>query len=184
MAWKGIVAEVFTPEEFKTYVAGLSWDDWQPEFIVLHNTEIPAMAERPQGLTLDHIRDLEHYYRYEAPRKGGKGWSAGPHLFVDDVHGIWVFTPLTVSGVHAPSWNSVALGVEMLGNYNTEEFDSGRGALVRDNAVAAVAILSRALNFDPDTMKLHREEPKTTHHCPGDKVDKDAFIQAVKSYTV
>jgi hypothetical protein len=180
--WKGIVGRCFTPEEFKAYIANVRWDDWQPEFIVLHNTEIPSLAQRPNGLTMDHILGLEKYYRDEAPRKGGTGWSAGPHLFIDDTHGIWVFTPLTTSGRHSPSWNEVALGVEMLGDYDKEEFDSGRGAKVRDHAVAAVGILSAALRLDPATMRLHREDPETDHHCPGDNVDKDTFIEAVKSY--
>src|SRR5712692_11270909 len=55
-----------------------------------------------------------------------------PHLFVaDDL--IWVFTPLTVSGVHSPSWNSITWGVEMVGNFDTEDFQDGPGAAVRKN---------------------------------------------------
>jgi hypothetical protein len=177
MNWKGIVGQSFTPETFKEYVQGLSWTDWQPEFIVLHNTGEPTLAQRPAGLTYQHILGLQAYYRDE------QGWSAGPHLFVDDLQ-IWVFTPLTVPGIHSPSWNSVALGVEMLGDYDTEEFDRGRGLLVQQNAVAAVTILSAALGLDPDSMRLHREDPKTTHHCPGDNVDQSTFIQLVKGQAV
>jgi hypothetical protein len=76
-----------------------------------------------------------------------------------------VFTPLNLSGVHSPSWNKVALGVEMLGDYQTEAFDSGRGRAVHDNAVAAIATLSAVLAIDPETMRLHREDPETTHKC-------------------
>jgi Glycosyl hydrolase 108/N-acetylmuramoyl-L-alanine amidase len=173
--WKGIVGRQFSPEEFKAYVAGLDFSGWQPKFIVLHNTGEPTLAQRPDGLTREHILGLQEYYRDE------QGWSVGPHLFVDD-HGIWVFTPLTVPGVHSPSWNRVAWGVEMLGDYDSEDFDSGRGLAVRRNAVAAVAILSGVLGIDPATMRLHREDPETTHHCPGDHVDKAAFIQAVSDF--
>ena len=175
-AWKGIVGQCFSPETFKAYVAGLSWDDWKPSFIVLHNTGEPTLAQRPNGLTMAHILGLEAYYRDD------QGWSAGPHLFIDDQHGIWVFTPLTTPGVHSPSWNSVSLGVEMLGNYDSEDFNSDRGLVVQQNAVAAIAILSAALGIDPGTMRLHREDPETTHHCPGDNVDQAAFIQAVRGY--
>ena len=70
-----------------------------------------------------------------------------PHLFVaDDL--IWVFTPLTVAGVHSPSWNDVAWGVEMVGEYDIETF----GDAVRDNTVSALAALHRArsqLNSTP-----------------------------------
>jgi len=173
--WKGIVGKSFSPEAFRAYIAGLSFQDWRPEFVVLHNTGIPTLGQRPQGLTLEHIKGLESYYRDDV------GWSAGPHLFVDDRQ-IWVFTPVTTPGVHSPSWNNRSLGVEILGDYDREEFDSGRGLAVQQNAVAAVAILCAALDLPPDTMRLHREDPKTEHHCPGDHVDKAAFIQAVKNY--
>ena len=171
--WKGIVGESFTKETFKAYVDTLSWeDDFVPEFIVLHNTGEPCLENRPNGLTHKHMKGLESYY------KNDMGWNSGPHLFIDD-HQIWVFTPLTTSGVHSPSWNKVSLGVEMLGDFDTEEFDTGRGALVKDNSVAAIAILSKVLDIDPNTMKLHREDPRTDHHCPGDNVDKDEFISLV-----
>ena len=51
-----------------------------------------------------------------------------------------------------------------------------------DAAVVLVLILSAVLGIDPDTMRLHREDPRTTHHCPGDNVDKIGFIQLVKGY--
>ena len=45
------------------------------------------------------------------PKPDGKGWSGGPHLFIAN-DGIWEFNRLTKPGVHAPSWNKVALGVD------------------------------------------------------------------------
>lgn len=173
MAWKGIVSKSFTPESFETYCETLAWSAWRPKFIVLHNTGAPSLAQRPQGFTRTHIANLEAYYRDD------RKWSAGPHLFVDDRH-IWVFTPLTVSGVHSPSWNSIALGLEMLGDYDKDLFDSGRGAAVRDNAVAAMAALSAVLGLDLAGMKLHREDPATTHVCPGKNVRKWDVIQRVQ----
>jgi hypothetical protein len=120
---------------------------------------------------------LERYYRDEM------GWSAAPHLFVDDQPaGIWVLTPLTTPGVHAKSFNPRSIGLEMLGNYDVEAFTSGRGDRVRENAVAAIAMLSAALDIDPDSMRFHRDEPNTTKTCPGRNVDKATFIRAVKAY--
>jgi hypothetical protein len=171
--WKGIVGINYTADEFDTYCHSLTWSGWRPSFIVLHNTASPTLAQRPNGLTKQHILNLEKFYRDE------QHWSAGPHLFIDDKQ-IWVFTPLTMSGVHSPSWNKIALGVEMLGDYDKEEFDSGRGAKVQQNAVAAFATLSAILGLDPYTIRLHKEDPLTTHACPGKKVSKPKFIQAVK----
>ena len=152
----------------------LHWTQWRPSFIVLHNTASPSLAQRPDGLTQQHIKNLEGFYR------DTQKWSAGPHLFIDDRQ-IWVFTPLTVSGTHSPSFNKVALGIEMLGNFAAESFLTDRGNQVRQNAIAAVATLCAVLGLDPDTLKLHKEDTKTTHDCPGKNVDKAKFIADVKA---
>lgn len=171
-AWKPIVGKHFSPADFATYVDGLQFTDWRPSFCVLHNTAVPNLAQRPHGLTHDHILGLQAYYRDD------QHWSAGPHLFVDQ-NGIWVFTPLTETGVHSPSWNHVAWGVEMLGDYETEAFDAPPGLLVRDNAVAALAILHMKAKLDSSTLRLHKEDPATTHVCPGKHVVKADVIKRV-----
>lgn len=172
MVWKGVVARSFSQDNFDAYLHGLQWTAWRPSFIVLHNTAIPSLIQRPKGFTLEHIKSLEKYY------KDAQGWNAGPHLFIDDKQ-IWVFTPLTVSGTHSPSWNKLAIGIEMLGNYETEDFNNGRGLEVRKNTVAAIASLSAVLGINPTSMKLHREDQKTTHACPGKNVNKAAIILEV-----
>ena len=176
MAWKGIVAKSFAPDTFESYCHMLHWITWRPSFIVLHNTAAPNLAQRPTGLTEQHIRNLESFYR------DTQKWSAGPHLFIDDKQ-IWVFTALTVSGVHSPSWNKIALGVEMLGDYESESFSHGRGLAVRRNAVSAMATISAVLGLDPQGMRLHWEDPLTTHKCPGKYVLKDEVIAEVAELT-
>lgn len=175
--WKKIVGKSYTAADFDSYCHTLQWTAWRPSFIVLHNTAVPSLAQRPGGLTPLHIANLECYYRDR------KCWSAGPHLFIDDRQ-IWVFTPLTMSGVHSPSWNKVALGIEMLGDYDREPFDSGRGAAVRDNAIAAMATLCAILGLEPATIRLHREDPLTDHACPGTRVRKDDVIADVQALIV
>jgi N-acetylmuramoyl-L-alanine amidase len=176
--WKGIIGQSFSPDAFDKYCHTLQWNAWRPSFITLHNMSVPSLAQRPAGLTLQHILNLQDFYRLPKPK--GQGWSAGPHLFIDDKQ-IWVFTPLTVSGVHSPSWNKLAIGIEMLGDYQKESFSTGRGLAVRKNAVAAIATLSAILGIDPDSMKLHKEDTATTHKtCPGKNVIKAEVIAEVK----
>lgn len=175
--WKGIIAKSFTPDEFDQYLHTLKWDSWRPGFVVLHNTGVPSLKDRPNGLTIDHIKSLEVYYR------NTQKWKAGPHLFIDD-HQIWIFTSLTVSGTHSPSWNKVSWGVEMLGDYSIEPFGTGRGLLVQQNTIAALASLHAILGIDPGTLRLHKEDPLTTHACPGINVHKDAVIEQVQALIV
>jgi N-acetylmuramoyl-L-alanine amidase CwlA len=175
--WKGIVDKSFTLLQFDQYCNGLQWAAWRPSFIVLHNTGNPSLAQRPNGFTSQHMKNFVSYYR------DTMGWNAGPHLFIDDKQ-IWAFTPLTESGVHSPSWNKLALGVEMLGNYDKDAFDTGRGLKVQRNAVAAMATLCSVLGLDPQTIKLHREDLRTNHACPGKNVKKLKVIQQVQDLIV
>lgn len=172
--WKPIVGIAFSQVDFDAYCKSLNWTAWRPNFIAIHNTAVPSLAQRPNGFTRTHIDNLVGYYRDK------KKWRAGPHLFIDDKQ-IWVFTPLTTTGRHSPGWNNVAIGVEMLGDYATEAFNAGRGLQVRRNAVAAVASISRRLGLEPDTIRLHKEDPLTDHDCPGKNVVKADFITDVRA---
>jgi hypothetical protein len=167
--WKGIIGKGFTADQFDEYVSTVSFGAWRPQFVVLHNTAVPKLSEWHSVSGPDRMRNLADFYQ------NVQKWSAGPHLFVaDDL--IWVFTPLNVSGVHSPSWNSISWGVEMVGDYDVESFS----APVCDNAVSALASLHAILGLDPNTLHLHKEDPLTTHKgCPGANVLKTDMIQRV-----
>lgn len=166
--WKGIVGRSFTADAFPAYVASISFPAWRPQFVVLHNTASPKLSEWHSVPGEVRMRNLESFY------KNDQKWSAGPHLFVaDDL--IWVFTPLNVSGVHSPSWNAISWGVEMVGDYSIEPF----GGAVRSNVLKALSTLHAALGLDPNILRLHKEDPRTTHICPGSNVVKAEIIQGV-----
>jgi hypothetical protein len=167
-AWKGIVGKGFTAAEFAQYAASVTFDTWRPQFVVLHNTAVPTFAKWHNVSGDQRMQNLEHYYRDQ------QKWSAGPHLFVaDDL--IWVFTPLNTPGIHSPSWNAVAWGVELVGDYSVEPLSSA----VRQNAISALATLHSLLGLDPSGLRLHKEDPKTTHNCPGNKIMKADFQEAI-----
>ncbi len=176
-----IAGTQFTPAAFAKYVEGLKLGSagWTPQFVVRHNTSSPTLAQRPNGLAPQHLLNLQSYYE-------GLGWHAGPHLFVDD-HNISVFSSLLHPGVHSPSWNGVSFGVEQLGEFGSEDYNSGRGLAVQQNAVAAIAVLSHFAGIDSHTMRDHREDVNTTHKdCPGSSCHnfKLKFMDAVHDYIV
>ena len=173
-----IINRSFTISEFKSYVASLSFANWKPSFVVRHSTGLPTLAMRPDGLSHQHLINIADGY------ERNNGWHVGPHLFVDDFH-INVFSSLQKPGINSPSWNSESFGVEQLGNYNFENYDSGRGLKVQLNAIAAIAILSHAVGIDSHSMKDHLEDPKTTHKdCPGSLCHsgKNKFMDDVHNY--
>ena len=57
-----IVGKRFSPEEFENYVAGITMGSWKPQFVTLHNTASPTLADRPNGFTPQHMENLRQYY--------------------------------------------------------------------------------------------------------------------------
>lgn len=178
MVWPAI-KKAFTQSEFQVYVSGLVWPRWRPSMVVWHNTAAPDLEQwaktsaedRQKGLTpgTTRINNLERYFRDE------RGWPGAPHLFIAPDY-IWVFNPLTAPGVHSPSWNNLALGFELIGDYSREDADTGAGLRVKNNAIFATALLCEALGLNPDiAIKLHKEDPKTTHDCPGRHLAENKF---------
>ena len=157
--WKGTVGEIFSPAEFRVYLSDVVLGAFKPKFIVVHNTQIPTKAQWRGRRSID---SLVGYYRDE------QGWSGGPHLFIDG-DGIWVFTPLDKPGVHSPSWNDESWGVEIVGDFDTESFIEPQRGLVTD----ALTALHHHRGWLAPNIRLHKEDPKTTHTtCPGRAIVK------------
>lgn len=166
-----IIGRGFTPSEFKDYVATLQFASWKPKFIVLHSTQVPNLTQWHKGSAEKRLKALAIMFGSQF------GWSRGPHLFIDDEK-IWVFSPLTQPGTHTPSWNKVSIGIDMVGDYDRKPLDEH----VRDNTVAAVAILDSFLKLKPESIKFHNEDPITTHrNCPGRYVDKADLIRRISA---
>lgn len=189
----------FNQEEFRKYVAPITWNRWRPTRIMWHNTAAPSLAQwiksakddQAKGLVggTSRIASLERFFRED------NHWTGCPHLFIaNDL--IWVMNPLTAAGVHSPSFNNSAIGIEMIGDYDTEDDDSGEGLRVENNTIFATAILCSALGIDPEpgvtdkhmrrivsgTIFIHKQDWATTHDCPGKDVAEDhlAMVQSVR----
>jgi hypothetical protein len=169
--WKPIIGLGFSADVFANYVQGVVLNaEFRPSFVVLHNTQVPSLADWHDYPGERRMAGLANYYRTEMQ------WSAGPHLFVaDDL--IWAFTPLNTPGVHSPSWNHISWGVEMVGDYDSEPL----GDDVKRNTLEALAALHRLAGWREPRIKLHREDPRTTHVCPGINVDKAEMEQGVQT---
>lgn len=201
MPWTTIVGKKMTVSELRMFVQSLDFSRWRPSLIVWHNTAAPTLAQWKKSADVDRaagrvpgitrIRNLETYFRDQ------RGWSSGPHAFVAD-DGVWGFTPFNVKGTHSPSWNGTAIGIEMVGDYDREDDDAGPGLLVRKNTVALTAILCEKLGLAPEigvvvskkpfkttgNIFLHKQDPLTTHDCPGADVarDHEEMVQEVREF--
>ena len=170
------VGQGWTREGFKAYLAGLKRPTWC-DSITLHHTASPTLADRPKGLTVQHIKNIQ--WGYENERR----FRAGPHLFIDDTAGKCVMgmTPLYRPGVHAVSFNATSIGIEVLGDYDSEDPKSGRGLAAWQNAAAAAKALLAWLGLPASgrTVHFHRDDPRTTKTCPGEPVAKDWVLELI-----
>jgi hypothetical protein len=172
--WKNFEGIARTREQTLERINALQWTDWRPQGITLHNTALPTLAQWAEtGAAHDaRIRNLQEFYE-------DKGWHAGPHWFVSRNWINWFSNPL-LPGVHSRCFNKTRFGIEMVGDYAKEEFNSGDGAMVRDNAVFLIAALNLKFNFDPGDLTFHVECKQDNHDCPGKKVVKADVISRVR----
>lgn len=168
------VGQVFDPQAFEIHIAtlDLSW----AKSITIHHTGSPNLAQRPKGWTIQHMRNLQHFYQNE------KGWKTGPHLFTDEDQ-VFGLTPLTMPGTHAVSFNRTSIGIEMLGDYDTENPHQGRGLEVLENTAKITGLLLQKIKLPANerTILFHRDDPQTTKTCPGQQINKAAFVQMVQN---
>lgn len=168
------VGRVWTTTSFVDYLKQLPPPAWC-KAVCIHHTAFPDLAMRPKGLTIQHIENMRFGYINE------KKWSAGPHFFTDEDQ-IFGMTPPTEEGVHAASFNSLAVGIEMLGDFDVaDDPKSGRGLDVVETTAATTKALLNWLNLPAtkNTILFHRDDPKTKKTCPGKKINKDWFVDLV-----
>lgn len=170
-----IVGKKWTAEQFEKYIqtVKLGWAN----SVTVHHTASPSLAQRPQGWLSSHLSNLKHFYQRVLK------WSRGPHLFTDEDE-IWGMSSLWERGVHAVSFNKDSIGIETLGNYDTEDPTSGRGLQCWTMTAAATAIILKRMGREPNenTVKFHRDDPRTSKTCPGRKVQKRWFLDLVRAY--
>ncbi|MEM9454874.1 MAG: N-acetylmuramoyl-L-alanine amidase [Myxococcota bacterium] len=170
------VGRVWSVQELGRYLRTLEAPAWC-DAITFHHTGVPSLEMRPQGLLARHMDATRHYYENEL------GWSAGPHLFIDDDE-CWGMCDFRSTGVHARSFNSRAIGIEVLGNYNEESPNTGRGLACWETAFGAGRLLLDWLGLEihAGTVLFHRDDPKTTKTCPGSNVEKSWVLENLQAY--
>jgi hypothetical protein len=179
--WKGIVGQAFDMPAFESYINAVQMRSWRPLFAVVHNTSEPTMAlymndwvHRPSWTEESWARNLASYY-------SGMGWSGGPHFFVLPTGRVLAFTPMWMPGTHSPAWNDRSLGIETVGEFETESFDG----VIKATLLKVLAILHLKLGLVPEDyligvrgLHFHKEDPITTHkNCPGKNMVKSDLVQ-------
>lgn len=177
---------VISVSQLRDHLLTLPFGGFQPKFPVLHNTDTPDIALFNSWMAT-HKLTPEQWGRNLGAYYAGMGWNSMPHGFVLPDGRILLGAPFNVQGTHTPSWNRISIGLEMVGNFDREQF---AGTPTETSAVAVFGELCLRLGWKPDDyvkgvrgVHLHREDSATTHkNCPGKNVVKAKFVQMVSAY--
>jgi len=158
-----IVNKKLNLSQFEDYVKDKYFGTLPANKLVIHHTWKPTKA---QWTGQASIIGLKRYYE-------GKGWSAGPHLFIAD-DGIWLFTDMRKDGIHAGAGNSRSIGIEVVGNYDNQKWT---GATYK-NTIGAIKVLMKRLKIKESGVKFHRDYSKKS--CPGWAITKNWLFKQLK----
>ena len=178
MTWYGRdpALEITDITDLRAYLRGLNWNKWKPSNFVVHNTASPTLYQWWHSVPpAQRMENLRSYYENDM------GWSSGPHCFIDG-KSWWIFVDFNVKGVHSPSWNGTMLGFEHVGDYDSESATTGMGAEVQRMGQQLSAECCEFFGWNPEALKFHKEDPNTTHDCPGSNMQKSTYIAGCQEY--
>jgi hypothetical protein len=190
--WPNFDGKPYSRDQLAAHINSCDFSKWKrkdgtqgkPAFITLHNTSTPDIklwqswlpAKRQQ-----YILNMQPYYE-------NMGWRGGPHFFVPPQEDICAFgfNDLMSAGTHASCFNNLSIGIEMVGEFNTEAFDQGPGAQVAENAIYLLALLHNKIGLTPSPylynqhgLHFHVECKADNHDCPGRSVHKADVVTRV-----
>lgn len=160
-----ILNQRLTLPQFQQYIKGFDFGNHQPDKLVIHHTWRPT-KESWQGERT--ILGLKNYYEK-------KGWSAGPHLFIAE-DGIWLFTPMNQTGIHASSLNPHSIGIEVVGDYDAKIWEGE----TKNNALGVIKSLLNELNLGNEAIYFHRDVSGKS--CPGWAITKEWLFNELNNY--
>lgn len=182
MAWMGgYDGTVFDRESCARYIDAIPADKLRwIKFLTLHNSGLPNMVMARKTSEGQRMKNAAVGYKQ-------RGWPGGPQFWVFESGKIAQGTPLEAGpgAIHSPSWNKTSVGVEMVADFDgTDDPNVGGGAVIFDTTAWLFAHLLGKLGLPANevTVRLHKQDPRTTHDCPGKLVKKDAFLEKVRRY--
>ena len=158
-----IINQRLSLDEFRAYVKAYNFGTLPANKIVVHHTWRPT---KEQWGGQRSILGLKSYYE-------GKGWPAGPHLFVAE-DGIWLFSPMRQNGIHAGNLNDRSIGIEVVGDYDQQVW-SGQ---TKNNALGVINSLKERLGVTNDRIYFHRDV--SSKSCPGHAITKEWLFKELE----
>ena len=178
---RGMIKRGGTVEQFLRYLhdeVKPQMGSFNPSMIVLHNTDKPRQSNWP-----GRVEHSDGTVEILTPQKRldnmsvswtASHFSAAPHLMLPPDGLVWALWPLWKIGTHSPKWNKISWGIETVGNFDLE---IPTPALLHTLPIVGAGLCKLGgIKPDKDTIKLHKQDPITTHtNCPGVNLGTQEF---------
>lgn len=157
MAFDAEIIHWPTIAAFAAHLQGVPRPKWC-QGITNHNTYIP---NEKQWRGRASMLSMQQTYI-------GKGWSAGPHLFLaadapnPADRGIWQMTQLDHQGVHAGACNTNRIGLEWVGDFDARPPTADQYTL----GITINLLILQAWGLPPSSVNVHNE-CMVGRTCPG-----------------
>jgi N-acetylmuramoyl-L-alanine amidase len=154
-----------TPEDFHAYLANLVAPRWFKK-VTVHHTVIPTVNQWRGKASME---GMLAYYR-------GLGWKRFPHIFIAP-DGIWQMNNVLAKGIHANAANSFSIGVEVVGNYDSIQWQEP----IFSYAIEGITSLQLWGKLQTSDIVLHRtyNNEKT---CPGTAISYDWIVNNLEAF--
>lgn len=153
--------------EFKQYIKDYYFGSQPANKLVIHHTWKPTLETWDGART---IQGLKRYYE-------GKGWPAGPHLFIAN-NDIWLFTPMRQNGIHAGRLNDRSIGIEVVGNYDQKVWSGP----TKQTALGVIRLLQQRLAILNKGIFFHRDA--SSKSCPGNAITKPWLMAELANFNL
>lgn len=160
-----IINQRLSLQEFKNYLTDYDFGPQRPNKLVIHHTWKPTVETWKGEMS---ILGLKNYYE-------GKGWPAGPHLFIAE-DGIWLFSPMNKDGIHAAELNPGSIGIEVVGDYDIKKWEGE----TKKNALGSIKALMDRLLLTDRNIFFHRDV--SAKSCPGWAITKEWLMSELRAY--
>ena len=146
-------------------IAGL-YIDRRIDEIIVHHTWKPR-AEDYRGI--ETVRGVRRYHMQQ------RGWSDnGYHIMVGPQGQIFFCRPFARSGGHTLGHNAHSIGISYIADFDAQDPNTYAGLQAGQRVVA---VLLQRFNLDTGALHFHREFANKS--CPGSKMDRTDYRQAV-----
>lgn len=148
---------------------------WWASGATIHHTWRPTVAQWKANTPANNLKGLIRTWRDD------NGWTTGPNMVIGP-DGIYLASGIKYPGIHAGVCNSTHIGIEIVGDYDNQQWQEP----IRGFVYGTVGAIARKLRLTWNDIILDKQinghrECLPNKSCPGKAISLNAFRATIAS---